>query len=102
MKEFKGTKGEWGVNDKFREPEVLNESGKVIFTHNKSCCDTDVNTIVYYSHNKMMANAKLIAAAPDLLKELQKVRLDIKLSGVFREDSPIVKGIDEAINKALD
>ncbi len=46
-------------------------------------------------------NAKLIAAAPDLLNELKKVRLDIKLSGVFKEDSPIVQGIDSVIQKAI-
>jgi hypothetical protein len=51
---------------------------------------------------EQQANAKLIASAPDLLKELQKIQLDIKLGTIpIRKDSPIYRGIEQAINKAL-
>ena len=67
---FKGTKGKWEVKEDFREPKIINESGQVLFTHNKNCYDEDIERSlnVFYSHNKMIANAKLIAAAPDLLE----------------------------------
>ncbi|MBV1929154.1 MAG: hypothetical protein KUG81_06535 [Gammaproteobacteria bacterium] len=96
--QFKGTQGEW-IND---IPSSVRLEGKL-----SNACDVANNegvyvATVYGSTPKICkANAKLIISAPLLLKELQKVRLDIKLSGAFREDSPIVKGIDEVINKAL-
>lgn len=58
-------------------------------------------SITLDSKEELNANIKLVKAAPELLKELQKIRLDIKLGTIsVREDSPIVKGIDLAINKA--
>jgi len=102
MKQFKGTKGEWIIQDDFREPKILNESGEVIFTHNKSCFDNVDGMQEYYSHNKMRANAKLIAAAPKLLEALQNIlhlygNNEINVETFNR----IGKISHEAINKAL-
>lgn len=69
--EFKGTKGDWILKPDFREPKILNESGQVIFTHNKNCYDSIKDNHVGYSHNKMIANAKLIEQAPKLLEMLE-------------------------------
>ena len=101
--EFKGTQGNWTVKDNFREPNILNEDNCVIFTHNKDCNDIDEDLIKYYSHNKMMANVKLAAAAPDLLKALikvEKIYSDIErlVDGEVKE---MLEQTREAINKAL-
>ena len=79
MKDFKGTKGEWTIVPDFRNPKILNADGQVIFEHNRNCWDigydapTGQEVHYYYSHNKMMANAKLISAAPDLLEALNEL-----------------------------
>ena len=45
---------------------------------------------------------KVREAAPELLKELQKIKLDIDLGVIsVRKSSPIYQGIVRAINKAL-
>ena len=65
----------------------------------------------YYSHNKMMANAKLIAAAPELLDAL-KVFVNFPkedLEGWIDEGTPVTITVQSedlykalnAINKAL-
>jgi len=97
MDNWKGTKGEWALRDDFREPKVVNESGKVIFTHNKDCYDTDEDSHFYYSHNKMMANTQLVSAAPDLLDALQ-IYLNAGSKDQRKEASVIAKA---AIEKAL-
>ena len=44
----------------------------------------------------------LFAAAPELLKELQKIKLDMDLGTIrVRKDSPIYEGVERVINKAL-
>lgn len=103
MKEFKGTKGEWVSSSDFREPKVLNESNQVIFTHNKNCYDAakDINT--YYSHNKMMSNTKLIAAAPDLLDACIQMKSWIDWKAKEEADKDLIlDNIDKVISKALD
>jgi hypothetical protein len=48
------------------------------------------------------AEFKIIEAAPELLKELRKIKLDIDLGTIsVRKSSPIYQGIVRAINKAL-
>ena len=97
MKEFKGTKGEWKVKDNFREPTILNEDNCVIFLHNKDCTDIDEDLIKYYSHNKMMANVKLAAAAPKLLAAaIKAIEECCDLIGTDAGNS-----LEKAINKAL-
>ena len=86
--EFKGTKGEWEV---YKEnPEmILNDSGAY-----------KPNSMLKYSTRKqeLFANAKLIAAAPELLKALQTCLRRIKNES--HEPFAILEA-EEAINKAL-
>jgi hypothetical protein len=100
MTEFKGTKGKWEVSkeeDDFRKPRILNESKQVIFTHNISCYDNVNYNHEYYSHNKMMANAKLISAAPELLEAaIKAIEECCDLIGTDAGNS-----LEEAIKKAL-
>ena len=45
---------------------------------------------------------KVREAAPELLKELQKIKLDIDMGTIgVRKSSPIYQGIVRVINKAL-
>ena len=72
VKIHKHTKGKWIVVSNYRNPKVINESGQVIFEHNKNCFDKTermgVKLNIYYTHRKMIANAKLISIAPELLQ----------------------------------
>ena len=114
--EFKGTKGEWDVRDDFRKPSILNESNQVLAMLSINCFDDEDGLHKYYSHNKMIANAKLIAAAPELLKALQETDKDLcVLWGQMldlEKTNPIAEGLSnliqnwrdrnkQAINKAL-
>lgn len=92
MKEFKGSPGPWSVFDY----EIFDGDGDHIIDMTYSS-RTDV------SEDK--ANAKLIAAAPSLLKELQKLReYVINVCGVDDEDCdsdhPLMSS-RAAISKAL-
>ncbi|WP_320738326.1 hypothetical protein [Enterobacter sp. 168J2] len=96
MKEFKGTPGEWFVNkvsDKFIDARL--ENGKLQSV--AWCGDVDVGD--------RMANVNLIAAAPNLLKELQKLReYVINICDVDEEDCHIehpLMSSRAAISKAL-
>ena len=88
MKEFKGTKGEW---------EVSKESSEMVLTDNGAYRP---NSMLKYSATKevLFANAKLIAAAPELLKALQTCLRRIKNES--HEPFAILEA-QEAINKAL-
>ena len=101
MKEFKGTKGEWKVDGEFREPTIINESNQIIFTHSKSCFDDGDGLHKYYSHNKMIANAKLTASAPKLLKALIGLVNQIENEHCSEYIDDLQEKAKQAINKAL-
>jgi hypothetical protein len=89
MMEFKGTKGDW-----------VKLSLNYVYLKGIDICIADCEQDSTDIQNE--ANAKLIASAPDLLKELQKIKLDIDLGVIgVRKSSPIYSGIVNAINKAL-
>mgnify|MGYP003661635379 CR=1 FL=1 len=91
--EFKGTQGYW---------KVVNETQIAFSQDDFNTKDCDLYEHQYDSFEELIANAKLIASAPDLLKELQKIKLDIDLGVIgVRKSSPIYSGIVNAINKAL-
>ena len=80
--EFKGTKGEWTV-DIFRaigefEPAYMNIGGenyaKVCKVWNREAHRNDQNQ----NYETSLANAKLIAAAPETIQRLQKTNEHLK------------------------
>lgn len=87
--EFKGTKGEWDLT-KFRN----------VYGDGKMICATQSN----FTEEEEIANAKLIAAAPDLLqivlrlkKEYEEIPEDTLSDGALK----FKKEIEKAIEKAL-
>jgi hypothetical protein len=105
--EFKGTKGEWKVRILKTGFETEIACGEIriaeVKHYNNGKEDDEENYFKYDPLPKEgLKNAKLIAAAPELLKELQKIKLDIDLGVIgVRKSSPIYEGIVRAINKAL-
>ncbi len=102
MKKFKGTKGEWKVY-----PVTVQSSNNFSVSVNKEgliCVGVpdkkskDGNTAVSLCGNgnlkEVQYNAKLIAAAPKLLKALQSILLN------GHSEKSVIKA-EEAINKAL-
>ena len=90
--EFKGTQGEWKVEQELGyDCDVIYEGGEI--------CWLGLSDV---SDEEKLPNAQLIAAAPELLKELQKIKFDIEMGFIdVRKSSPIYDGIVRAINKAL-
>ena len=100
MKEFKGTKGEWHIEG----THIISENGIEI-------CDT--YPVTYFltafevSNFKAEENAKLIAAAPELLDRLNKLVLSVKAHPeyVFGEDGDewhdLISLSEQAIKKAI-
>ena len=88
--EFKGTQGEWVVNVNNPKSMLTNMGGYMPNSIQVVACSKD----------ELLANAKLISAAPELLKALQEsqkylVELGTKESGIAYHKNM------QAINKAL-
>lgn len=84
MKEFKGTKGEWVVHNP--DKGVITISTKEAYI-----CDVD-------DHEEGKENARLIAAAPDLLEALKKLLHFAQFGVVSQEEIEVA---EQAIKKAL-
>lgn len=74
MKEFNGTRGEWKLNRRYSD-----EHGKILFI---TIVDEDNRNVVEAKGHEMinaecMANAQLIAAAPELLDALIETDKDL-------------------------
>ena len=97
--EFKGTKGEWvleqGCNVAGRSYIHLGGNSGAI-----DVWDLPSSTI---TPEQRSCNAKLVAAAPDLLEALQelKILMDDVVTGQYTPDSFTTQPAFEAIRKAL-
>ncbi len=99
MKNWKGTKGDWSVG-KTKHSKKEFKGGHIYVnanTHNKMI---EVN---FYPSSQIeaIANAHLIAAAPDLLAELQEL-LDVEklnVNAVVKADNKARDAINKALNK---
>ena len=93
MENLKHTKGEWFANNCMVTINgTFNEIAKCHSLSNNNCLSLE----------EMRANAKLIAAAPDLLEALiEALPAVMELNGEYQEgwDETIIK-IENAINKA--
>ena len=99
MKEFKGTPGPWEIMDDDGELEIV-QSGSIGYGQGwKSYSDI-------CSEVSVQDNAKLIAAAPELLEALQELISgyeDREKSGMFDMlvHGDLIEKANVAINKAL-
>jgi hypothetical protein len=109
MKEFKGTKGEWkliknGVEGQFSPPRkkfLINAIRRSLINY----VETIASITTKIDSEESESNAKLIAAAPDLLEALQEMLTNFPLSipdnlNEIQQDEAIKKA-EQAINKAL-
>lgn len=104
-KQFKGTKGKWTVKHS-ESKTAWNVIGTVLGGKYKVARCPYVKSPIKSDEQEAKANAMLIAAAPELLERLQKVKLMLQAhpdyvcheNGEFHDQ---VDSIEEVITKAL-
>ncbi len=92
----KHTQGEWEINNNI----IISDNYQTIATIHKQSFDTNIDG-THARDREMEANAKLIAAAPDLLKcliELKPHLIDIG----FSQTNGLLLDINNAIKKATE
>lgn len=78
MAEFKGTKGNWNIEeDIFEQPFITTEEGQII------AILTDKNDDLFYgiTLEETESNAKLIASAPEMLNTINELLGLLKFHG---------------------
>jgi hypothetical protein len=97
METFKGTKGEWKLKEEFVKSDLLNPQWYTVWSDGFKIAEIDTDRCIGAKEN-----AKLIAAAPELLEALQSM---LKIFDRGLPESSIGKAFcDKAknvINKAL-
>lgn len=86
--EFKGTPGPWHVSNEGR-----------LLIRDDDWLGIVADSLGYNSEEEEMANARLIAAAPELLDQL--IRLRNKIADYHPDDDDHLDVVDAVINKAL-
>tara|TARA_B110000977_G_scaffold198189_1_gene282490 strand:- start:5411 stop:5716 length:306 start_codon:yes stop_codon:yes gene_type:complete len=99
--EFKGTKGEWKISSS------INDDTRICIESEVGNNFIDCWSLSLETENEMIANAKLISASPELLKESMKLIQQIKMSDYVEVNGHNIKNnkalldLEKAINKAL-
>ena len=103
MKEFKGTQGEWKIVSLHSKHETIVATSTHRIAEAKHYHEKISATLLEPTEEEGKANAKLIAAAPKLLKSLQDcLEGVIELNGEFQEGwAEVIEAAELAINKAL-
>ena len=94
MKEFKGTSGRWNIN----------KWGQIVDENNKAIVFTGL-TLAMKDNEETKANAKLIAAAPELLEALKNmvnVAKGLKWEEATTGRQIILQDAEQAIKKATE
>jgi hypothetical protein len=109
-KEFKGTKGEWnfengrifGVQDNggFAFHAFVADAGFDSVFNNETAINNNLTPEVDLKREEVIANMKLIAAAPDLLEALRQIMKEVNDPVISR--GYINNVCNKAISKALD
>ena len=105
MKEFKGTKGTFKDGTIGWKYCSYKEDERVGFSTHEIHFSDDGECVAEVVHDE--ANAKLIAAAPELLEESMKLIQQIKMNNYLEINGHNIKNnkslldLEEAINKAL-
>jgi hypothetical protein len=91
MNDLKHSKGPWEFNG----------HRQVVFQGAERYRDCDLWDVQYDDKEEMIANAKLIAAAPTMLQALVAIKTSLTL-GIHTVDKSILEIIDKAIKKATE
>lgn len=105
MSNFKGTKGNWdyaksSLNPKKHNFGIIGGDGSIVADiYKKKIWDGKTNT---EAPEISEANAKLIAAAPEMLEHLQYAVKALKSISSFGATTPIIDRLESVIKKATE
>lgn len=100
MKEPKYSPAPWSVKGYFQVVSApIEKEGHITVRH--GICDTETGSYVSMSWEEREANAKLIAASPELLEALQELISDLEEETLSTSINDSISRAKQAINKAL-
>lgn len=82
MKDFKGTKGKWEVNENL---EVISGSNFI----------ADCNWLTHFDES----NAKLIASAPEMFETIQDLLKELRFHGFNNNNSTAIHNANQLLTK---